>query len=383
MIYFDNGATTLPKPSCVLQAAREAAFLGNPGRGGHKAALEGARLLYDVRQRLCLHFDAPAPDHICFFSGATEALNRVIKSLVPPGGRILLSDMEHNAVRRPALSLLKKGVTVDYFCGYGSEEQILSSFAKQLCKGPDLVVFLHTSNVCPQTLPAKKLCALCHEKKILSVIDCAQAAGHVPLSLKELSADGLCLAGHKGLFGLQGVGALICSERLKRALEKAETLVEGGAGIASFEEGMPPFLPERLEAGTLPLPDIASLGAGVAFVEHMGYGDIGARLRKLSRECAAGLSEIAGIRLVAAGARGIGPLLFDTDLQDNAALAAALSDRGVFVREGIHCAPLAHMRIGSDRRGGIRVSFSPMNSLSQVESFLCILRQEYSLLKAK
>ena len=115
MIYFDNGATTLPKPSCVLQAAREAAFLGNPGRGGHKAAFEGARLLYDVRQRLCLHFDAPAPDHICFFSGATEALNRVIKSLVPPGGRILLSDMEHNAVRRPALSLLKKGTEKSVF----------------------------------------------------------------------------------------------------------------------------------------------------------------------------------------------------------------------------------------------------------------------------
>lgn len=344
-------------------------------------ALEGARLLYDTRQRLCLHFGASAPDHVCFFSGATEGLNRVIKSLVPAGGRILLSDMEHNAVRRPALALSKKGVAVDYFCGYGSDEEILASFEKQLEKGPDLAVFLHTSNICPQTLPVKKLAALCKRRKVLSLVDCAQAAGHTPLVLKDLGVDGLCLAGHKGLFGIQGAGVLICSDALKDALEKAETLVEGGAGIASFEEGMPSFLPERMEAGTLPLPAIASIGGGLAYIEQLGYEQIGQKMRRLYRECAAGLEELEGITLLGKRAKGIGPLLFDTDLEDNATLALALSERGVCLREGLHCAPLAHLRIGSGARGGIRISLSPLNTIRQVDNFLCILQKEYRLLK--
>jgi selenocysteine lyase/cysteine desulfurase len=382
LIYFDNGATSLPKPPCVLCAVREAALMGNPGRGGHKAALEGAKLVYSARERLCAHFHGRAPDHVCFFSGATEALNRVIKSLVPRGGRILISDMEHNAVRRPALALAKRnGVTVDLFCGYGKREEIVASFEKQLAKAPDLAVFLHTSNICRQTLPIRDLCALCKKKKILSVVDCAQAAGHVPLNINGLLADGLCLAGHKGLLGVQGGGALICSPALKAALENADTLVEGGAGILSFDEEMPSFLPERLEAGTQPLPAIAAMAAGISYLEQLGYGAIEEQEIRLYRQCAEGLAEIPGIRPLGSEAVGIGPLLFDTDLADNAPLAAALFERGVCVREGFHCAPLAHMRIGSGERGGIRVSLSPFNTPKQVDAFLCILKNEYARLK--
>lgn len=381
MIYLDNGATSLPKPTCVLQAAREASFLGNPSRGGHRMALEGARLLYDTRARLCDHFGAAAPDHICFFSGATEALNRVIKSLVPTGGRIVISTMEHNAVRRPALALSKKGVTVTYFQGYGSEEEIIKSFLRAVAATPSLVVFLHTSNICPQTLPVRKLCEICRKRNILSVVDCAQAAGHVPLDIKNLSADGLCLAGHKGLLGFQGVGVLICSPQLKKALEEADTLVEGGSGFSSLEEGMPAYLPERMEAGTLGLPAIATLSAGISYIECLGYEQIGARMRQLKKMCLEGIGNMSGLRLLGMEGKGTGPILFDSDLFDNSILAEALSDKGVCLREGLHCAPLAHQSIGSGERGGMRVSFSPLNTPSQIEKFLCILQKEYRFLK--
>lgn len=376
MIYFDNGATSLPKPSVVFRAASRAATLGNPGRGGHRLALEGAKLLYSVRERAALHFEADTPEHICFFSGATEALCRVIKSLVPRGGRLLFSDMEHNAVRRPVLALAKRGVAADVFHGYGSKEEILASFKERLKSSPRLAVFLHTSNVCPQTLPVKELCALCKKEGVLSLVDCAQAGGHLPISLKDLQADGLVFAGHKGLFGFQGAGMLVCSQQLKRALEEAETLVEGGSGSLSLEEGMPPFLPERLEAGTPALPAIASMGAGLAFIERMGYEEIGARLSGLYRLCAEGLREIRGIELCAPKASGSGPLLFDASPFENAPLAAALSDQGVYLREGLHCAPLAHQTIGSLDHGGIRVSFSAFNTPKEVERFLKILQRE-------
>ena len=381
MIYFDNGATSLPKPPAVLEAAYKAAFLGNPGRGGHRLALEGAKRLYDARERLAAHFFAPAPENVCFFSGATEALCRVIKSLVGQRGTILLSDMEHNAVRRPALALEKKGARVLYFGGYGKREEIRSSFVKGLKSKPDLAVFLHTSNVCPQSLPVRELCALCKKEGVLSLVDCAQAGGHLPLSLEELQADGMVLPGHKGLFGLQGAGVLLCSEDMKRALERADTLVEGGSGALSLEEGMPPFLPERMEAGTLPLPAIAALAAGTEYIERIGYGEIGYRLSRLYKKCAEGLSVIAGVRPCAPEAQGAGPLLFDTALKENALLAEVLSARGIFVREGLHCAPLAHGTVGTGSRGGIRVSFSHLNTERQVDAFLKVLQRELSALR--
>lgn len=380
MIYFDNGATSLPKPPAVLQAAVRAAALGNPGRGGHRLALEGARLLYKTREELALHFKAPAPENVCFFSGATEALCRVIKSLVPAGGRILLSDMEHNAVRRPALALKKRGVRVEYFHGYGKKEAILSSFERALAGKPDLAVFIHTSNICPQSLPVFELCALCKKRGVLSLLDCAQAGGHLPLPLADLQADGLVLPGHKGLLGLQGGGVLLCSDLLKEALEKADTLVEGGSGSASLEEGMPALLPERMEAGTLALPAIASLGAGVRFVAERGYGAIGDRLSRLCLQCMEGLSVIRGVKLCAPHAQGAGPILFETDFSDNASMAEALSLAGVCVREGLHCAPLAHETVGSARHGGIRVSFSLFNTPAQVDAFLKLLQRETAAL---
>ena len=382
MIYFDNGATTLPKPDGVFRAVRHAMGLGNPGRGGHNLSLQGARLLYSVREHFCTHFSAPSPNHVCFFYSATEALNRVMKSVLYQGGTVLISDMEHNAVRRPALSLARRGGTVCYFKGHGREEEIVSSFgaavkeAHRAGRDVKLAVFLHTSNICRQTLPVKKLTDLCRKNEILSLVDCAQAAGHLPLHLQDLGADGLCMPSHKGLFGIAGAGVLLCSQKLKDTLEQVPTLVQGGAGSASLEEDMPLFLPERLEAGTPGLPAIASMGAGLSFIEKRGYEQISGQLSMLYKHCADRLMHIQGITLQASELRGIGPLLFTADHMDNAVLSDALSARGVCVREGLHCAPLAHDSIGTGRDGGIRVSFSVFNTTAQIDRFVCILKEE-------
>lgn len=379
MIYLDSGATSLYRPKEVYRALEETLRLGNPGRGGHKLALEASKSLFSVREKLCTHFDLDNAAGICFFYNATTALNVVLKTLVPPEGRVLISNMEHNAVRRPALSLQKRGVTVDYFEGYGKKEEICTSFEKKLEKHPDLAIFLISSNICPVTLPVKELCALCRKMQVPSLLDAAQAAGHQSLSLRELQADGMVIPSHKGLLGITGAGALLASGSLRKVLEERDTLLEGGSGIRSFESGMPEELPERLEWGTPALPAIVSLKAGVEYLEKMGYEEIENRISGLSAQCRDGIGNIKGLQLQGmeyspAKGKESGCLLFTCGGREQP-LAQRLYDRGICLREGFHCAPLAHNRIGTGKTGGLRVSFSIFNCPEQIDRFLKILDQ--------
>ena len=376
MIYLDSAATTLYRPREVTAAVRRAFSLGNPGRGGHQVSLAAARELFSVREKIASHFGSDLPDGVCFFYNATTALNVAVKMLVPPGGRLLLSTMEHNALRRPALALEKAGVKVDFFKGYGSKKEILSSFSDALKPRPDLVAFIHHSNICPQTLPLSDLCAAARRARVLTLVDCAQSAGHVPLSLNKSGADAFVVPSHKGLLGIPGAAALVCSPSMKSALENAPTLLEGGSGVLSFEPGMPAALPERLECGTPALPAIASLGAGISYLESLGYDEISSRLSSLCARAVDGISAIPSLKLY--GVKGSpapdGPLLFVSKSVEHSHLAARLDAAGVCLREGFHCAPFAHQSIGTARSGGLRVSFSVFNTPRQIDRFLSILR---------
>ncbi len=393
LIYFDNGATTLPKPREVYKAVEKALCMGNPGRGGHRKAMEGARALFGAREVIAEHFGAEKPEQVCFFYNATTALNCVIKMIMARGGKLLISDMEHNAVRRPALSVERQGGKLGYFCGYGSEEEICDSFEKQIDGDTLLAVFIYTSNICPAELPVRKLADICRRHGVLSLIDCAQAGGHFPISLAHIGADGLIFPSHKGLFGIAGGGVLVCSEALKSALEEAPTVMEGGSGVLSFEKEMPGDLPERLEWGTGALPVVLSIVAGIKFIEKIGYEQILYQERLLFRKCIEGLGNINGItlhgmKMLAEGDRietsnqapnqifrHGGPLLLTSKHMSNERLSALLSEKGVCVREGFHCAPIAHQTVGTGQTGGIRVSFSLFNTPREVDCFLMLLQK--------
>ena len=377
MIYLDSGATSIYKPREVFTAVRRAMTLGNPGRGGHKEALAAARELFNARDRIAAHFGAPSPECVCFFYNATTAANIVIKTLVNPGETVMLSDMEHNALRRPALALMRRAVKVDYFNGHGKKEEIVRSFHEKLKNKPALIAFVHRSNICPQTLPVEELCALAHKEGVLTVVDCAQSGGHLPLSLSKIGADAFILPSHKGLMGIAGAGVLICSEKLKKALEEAPTLLEGGSGIRSFEEGMPSLLPERLEWGTPALPAILSVAAGIEWIEKHTYDAIGEKLQGLFSAAKAGLASIPQVRLhgMDGNPGKEGPLLFTVENSEQSTLAKRLYDEGVCLREGFHCAPLAHESIGTAQTGGLRVSFSVYNKKEDLDRFLMILEK--------
>ena len=364
MIYLDNGATSFHKPPQVYRAVADAMRrCANPGRGGYGAAMEAARVVYRTRERASELFCCD-PEQVVFTSNCTHGLNMAIRTLVKPGGRVVISGFEHNAVTRP-LHNLKARITVagrklfDW-------ENTLEEFAKALDAGADAAVFTHVSNVFGYILPVEEMAAMCRSRGVPFVIDAAQSAGAIPVSLRALGADFIAMPGHKGLLGPQGTGILLCGR-------KPEPLLCGGTGSESLRQDMPEDLPERGEAGTLNVPGIAGLGAGIDYLARKGVERIGARERAACRRCASGLRDLG--YTVFSGEHQAGTVSF-VPACGCEELAAYLGARGIGVRAGLHCAPLAHESAGTLKTGTVRVSFGYDASFDQIRTFLKELERQ-------
>ena len=355
MIYLDSAATSFPKPPQVRRAVAEALErCANPGRGGYGAAMEASRVVYACRERAGRLFGCP-PERVVFTGSCTQGLNTAIRSLVKPGARVVISGFEHNAVTRPLYALHAKL----HVAGRRlfDREDTLEAFHRALEAGVDAAVFTCASNVFGYLLPVGELAALCREYGVPFILDAAQAAGTVPLSLKETGADFIAMPGHKGLLGPQGTGLLLCGR-------DPEPLLYGGTGSNSRQQTMPDFLPDRAEAGTLNVPGIAGLAAGLALVEKLGPENIGKRESRLASHCMA-LLQRKGIRVFRGESQG-GTFSF-LPPGDCEALAEKLAARGIAVRAGLHCAPLAHESAGTLESGTVRVSFGPWSTPAEAE----------------
>ena len=344
MIYLDNGATSFPKPQEVSQAVARALEQGaNPGRGGYGAAMEAGNLVLNCREAAGRLFHCK-PEQVVLTANCTQGLNIAIGSLVKEGNRVLISGFEHNAVVRP-LYARKADLRIAGRRLFQWEE-ILESFRRELRRGVDAAVFTYVSNVFGYILPVEKLAALCREAGVPFILDAAQAAGSLKVSM-ELGADFIAMPGHKGLLGPQGTGLLLCGQ-------PGKPLLYGGTGSQSRSHEMPQDLPERLEPGTLNVPGAAGLAAGISIVERIGTDAIFRRehtqVEKLSRD----LRDL-GFR-VFDGEHQAGTVSFQ-GRRDCEEIAAYLGKRGIAVRAGLHCAPLAHESAGTIAQGTVRVSF--------------------------
>ena len=273
MIYLDNGATSMSKPKTVLKAVQWAmACCANPGRGGHKASMAASRAVFGCRERAGAFFGC-RPEQVVFTYNCTHGLNIAIRSIVKPGARVAVSGFEHNAVMRP-LYALGAGITV---CGRRlfDPADTLQAFESALKRGVDAVVCTHVSNVFGYILPVEQIGTLCAEHGVPFLVDAAQSAGVLPVRMDRLQAAFVAMPGHKGLYGPQGTGVLLCGNT------PLQTLIEGGTGSNSRLQTMPDFLPDRLEAGTHNVPGIAGLLAGVNYVKERGMADILHRERRL------------------------------------------------------------------------------------------------------
>ena len=366
MIYLDSAATTFQKPRSVVDAMAEAmATMSSPGRGGYPAAMRAADAAFDCRTELAELYHLQNPEQVVFTLNATHALNIAIKSLVPPGGRAVVSGYEHNAVTRP-LEALGARVSVAAAPLF-RPEAVLEAFDRLVVPGVDAVICSHVSNVFGFVQPVEAIAALCRKRGVPFVIDDSQAAGVLTLDMAALGAAFIAMPGHKGLYGPQGTGVLLCGQDVP-----TRTLLEGGTGSLSEQQAMPDFLPDRLEAGTHNMPGIAGLLAGVRFVRQLGPEAICAEERQLAALAAEGLRRIPGLRVYALPdlAAQTGVLSVVPEHLDAEALGNALAERGIAVRAGLHCAPLAHRTAGTLATGTVRISFSHWNTQEEVSRFL-------------
>ncbi len=370
MIYLDSAATTLQKPKTVPRAVMKAMYqFASPGRGGYAAAMGAANLMFQCREFAADFFDTSAPDQVVFTSNATMALNIAIRTLVKPGMTVVMSCYEHNAVTRCVKAIPDINVLIAEGPLF-QPEKMIESFRSQL-KQADVAICNYVSNVFGYLLPIQEIAALCREKEVPFIIDASQAAGCLPVSVESWGAAFVAMPGHKGLYGPQGTGILLCGAHVM-----PEPLLYGGTGSASVEQDMPDFLPDRLEAGTANVPGIAGLLEGLRFVKEKGTGRILRHERHLIQRAGMQLKSVKNMELFLAEDASVqtGVLSFRIRGMDCERIGQRLSAAGIAVRTNLHCAPLAHQYAGTLDTGTVRISASAFNTEREVDRLVEVIR---------
>ncbi len=370
MIYFDNAATTSPKPKSVRDAVAFAVekLSANPGRSGHDMSMAASDLVYQCRKTAADFFGVPEPERVIFTGNCTHSINTVIKGLAIKSGNIVTSSLEHNAVMRPLEKCKRNGCTIrvaEVFLDDAAAT--VRSFARLIDDQTKLVICTHASNVCGVILPIEQIGRLCHDRRVPFAVDAAQTAGVLPIDCEAMNIDFLCAPGHKGLYGPMGTGLLVCNADLP------DTLMEGGTGNFSIHLTQPEDYPERLESGTLNLPGIAGLKAGLQFVEQKNPVRIHEYEMSLIQTAYKGLKNIRGVTLYTPFPTKelyVPVLSFNIGSMHSNDGAARLNDAGFALRPGLHCAPSAHRRLGTISYGTIRMSTSVFNRMQDVNQFL-------------
>ncbi|MCX3066375.1 aminotransferase class V-fold PLP-dependent enzyme [Cetobacterium somerae] len=364
--YFDNSATSSPKPETVYKAleigVRE--YNANPGRAGHRKAVETGRKIYEVREKIAKFFNVKNSLNIAFTANATESLNFAIKGGIPQNSHVITTNFEHNSVLRPLFYMQdEKNIKLTFVNTYDEIEKNITSETKA-------VVINHISNVNGTIQNIEEIGKICKKHNLLFILDASQSAGYSYIDMEKHNISILCLTGHKSLFGMQGIGAICLRDNVK-----IEPLLEGGTGSFSKLSRQPKEMPELLEAGTINTPGVISLGAGIDFINEIGLDEIREHENRLTKRFIDGLKDIEKIKIYKSLTGEQGPVVsLNIDGVDSGDLAQILDEEfGIFVRPGFHCAPLAHKVIGTYETGTVRFSFGYFNTDEEIEFALSTL----------
>jgi cysteine desulfurase family protein len=373
-IYFDNAATSWPKPPGVLQAMQT--YLenigGSPGRSGHRMAIAAGRLLAEARINLADLFHVDDPSRIVFTKNVTEALNVAILALARPGDHVITTGVEHNAVMRPLRHLEANGLNLTVVPCSEDGMPDLDALESILRRPTRLVVTTHASNVIGNVLPLDSIVALAHRAGVPVLVDAAQTAGVHSIDVSRMGIDLLAFTGHKSLYGPTGTGGLCLGEEIDLV-----PLLRGGTGSSSELEVQPDFLPDKLESGTLNICGIAGLNAGVQFLLEHGVETIRQHEQNLASRFLQGLGGIRGVTMY--GPRTlenkVGVTSFNVDGVSASDVGLILDHRfNIMCRIGLHCAPAAHRTIGTYPEGTVRFGWSYFNTADEVDVALEALR---------
>ena len=358
MIYLDNAATTYPKPSCVLEEINFCLkkYCGNPGRSSHSLSMKSSEAIYLCREEIANLLSVSSPEQVVFTYNATHGLNLAIKTLISEKCHVITSDYEHNSVIRP-LERLRSTLGVEY--SMINSENVAESLNSVLREDTKAIVCSIASNVTGDTLPLDVLSDFARRNSLLLIVDGSQAAGHQEINLEKTPCDAFVAPGHKALFGIQGSGFVCFKDKRRRG-----SFIEGGSGSESVRTDMPDLLPEAYEAGTLATPAIVSLYRGVKFISDIGTRNIENKLSKLTGELEERLNLIPGITCYKSG---IGILSFNYKGVPSSIISSELDRRGICTRGGLHCAPSIHRKLKTLGQGAVRVSFSYLNKIKDVD----------------
>ena len=389
-LYLDNASTSFPKPREVSDAVFQymTGVGSNIGRGGYASAYAAEETVFAARQLLCDFFGGDDPKNVVFTKNITESLNVLLRGLLHAGDHVLVSAMEHNAVMRP-LQLLGREVGPDEpvpadmltFSRIPCDKEgnlELEYLPKLMRANTKAIIMTHASNVCGTLLPVAMVGAFCKEQGLFFILDSAQSAGLFPINMQELGVDALAFTGHKGLLGPQGIGGFILREHM---VEQVAPLLVGGTGSLSHTERTPGFMPDKFEAGTLNLPGIAGLAAGVSWLKEQGLERIRAHELALTAQLLAGLATLEQqglLRIV--GRRDCEQRTSVVSIahthQDIALVAYELAEKyGIATRVGLHCAPNAHKTLGTYPTGTLRFSLGWHNNEAEVATALAALKE--------
>jgi cysteine desulfurase family protein len=374
-IYFDNAATSWPKPPAVCAAVTESFgdAGGNPGRSGHRMSVAAARTVENGREALAELFTADDPSRVVFTHNATHALNLALYGLLHPGNHVVTTSLEHNSVMRPLRHLETLGVQLTVVACASDGSLDVDRVRRVLRADTRLLVTTHGSNVVGTLLPISALAALARERNIPCLVDASQTAGAVPIDVQELGVDLLAFSGHKGLLGPTGTGGLYVRDGVELA-----PLVRGGTGSDSAHEIQPEFLPDAYESGTLNVAGIAGLAAGVRFLLETGIEAVKTHEQKLVSQFLAGASQVPGITLYGPRDASLqcGVVSFNVAGAVPSEVALILDESfGIMARSGLHCAPSAHRTLGTFPTGTVRFSFGWFNTPAEVGTALEALRE--------
>ena len=376
VIYFDNAATSWPKPPEMMAAMihYNETIGANPGRSGHERSLDAGRVMLDAREVLAQLFGLSDALQLVFTKNATEALNIALLGLLHPGDHVITSSMEHNSVMRPLRYLETQGVQLSVITCDGDGRLDPEDVRAAIRPQTRLIVVTHASNVTGTLQPVAEVGQIAREHGILFCLDAAQTAGSVPIHVNGMGIDLLAFSGHKSLFGPQGTGGLYIREGLEKQIRP---LIMGGTGSRSEFEVQPDFTPDQYESGTPNAIGLAGLGAGVRFLLAEGVGAVRRKEAGFTEQFLYGLASMKSVTVYgprdASGRTGV--VSFNIAGVSPSTAALELDERfRIMCRPGLHCAPAAHRTIGTFPQGTIRFGFGYFNREEEIFMALKAIR---------
>lgn len=375
MIYFDNAATSFPKPKIVYDEIMDAMmnYGANPGRSGHKLAMKASRGMFSTRESISKLFNIKNPLDIIFTFNCTQSLNVAIKGILQPGDHVIATSMDHNSVLRPIKSLEKIGISNTIVMADKEGRINPEDIEKAIKEETKMIVTTHISNLTGTIIDIKEVGKIAKAHRLLYLVDAAQSAGVYSIDVEDMHIDMLAFPGHKGLLGPQGTGGLY----IKRGIDMAESF-QGGTGSISYSLTQPDVMPDKFESGTPNAPGIIGLGAGIEYILEIGIDNIRQKELKLTKKFMDEAGKIDGIKIY-------GPLDMDQHAPvvslnikdaDSSEVSYILNEEyNIAVRPGLHCAPLAHKTIATFEQGTVRFSFGYENTDEEIDLAIKALKK--------